>query len=244
MYYNTNNTIIQLAKEERDLGAGWWRRLCQCLFCCSRASPRGAARAPSPPSEVEQTLRQTQIILFNRSSPSITKLPNSFSSRCESQVQQRVFSPDTLFQTRNRWILEYIYISCVFEGLYYLIFSSVRTDICEFKGIPSTPNRNISDTQPHKEDEWQGQTPKQPFTISAISGHQWSKLLSDWFLPIEYFDLLLPAQHQKLLSLCPALCFWQGHLRAKSGSKGFVWKAGHGLSASWVLYSSCWCQWP
>ena len=113
-----------------------------------------------------------------------------------------------------------------------------------FLGIASTPNRNISDTQTHKEDEWQGQTPNQSLTISAISGHQWSNLLSDWFLPIEYFYLLLPAEHQKLLSLCPALFSWQGHLRAKSGSKGFVWKVGHGLSASWVLDSSCWCQWP
>ena len=134
----------------------------------------------------------------------------------------------------------HIHIMCFWRTVLF-IFSSVRTDVCEFKGTWSTPNRNISDTQTHKEDEWQGQTPNQPLTISTILGHQWSKLLSDWFLPIEYFYLLLPAQHQKLLSLCPALCSWQGHLRAKSGSKGFVWKVGHGLSASWVLYSSCWC---
>ena len=30
-------------------------------------------------------------------------------------------------------------------------------DVCEFKGTWSTPNRNISDTQTHKEIEWQGQ---------------------------------------------------------------------------------------
>ena len=71
-----------------------------------------------------------------------------------------------------------IHIHIILKNCFF-IFSSVRTAICEFKGIPSTPNRNISDTQTHKEDEWQGQTPNQSLTISAISGHQWSNLLSD-----------------------------------------------------------------
>ena len=115
----------------------------------------------------------------------------------------------------------------------FLIFSSVRTDVCEFKGIASTENKEILVTPNHTK------------KISGKAKHPNSLLLSAQFrvtsgqnyYPIDFCRLNILICYcrpsTKNCSHYVLLCVSDRVMGGVSrDQKDFILKAGHGLSAS------------